>query len=165
MVVSWGCGEPWGLANATRFLHYSHKILMKPPSKGTNHSNACIFSFLPIFADPFSTVWPSRPAHFFVFSSSLLSLCHIRGSRRPRQLQSHEGRLVSGGASSASTCPPRSSGAPGLDAAPLQEGRGAAVQQLQVSRVPNAAVQQGGAGHSLPADQRRSQLSEKRTSC
>lgn len=107
-----------------------------------------------------SAVWPSRPAHYFVLSSSLLSLCHIRGCRCPRRLQSHEGRLVSSGSRPDSTRPPCSSGAAGIDAAPLQEGRGAAVQQLQVSRVPNAILQQGGAGHSLPADQRCSQLGE-----
>lgn len=42
----------------------------------------------------------------------------------------------------------------------MQEGGGATVQQLQVSRVPNAICQQDGAGHSLPADQGRSQLGQ-----
>ncbi|MEQ2214731.1 hypothetical protein XENOCAPTIV_018253 [Xenoophorus captivus] len=87
----------------------------------------------------------------------------LRGFRHPRQLQPREGCLVSSGISSASTRPPRSPGAPGPDATSLQEGRLAAVQQLQVSRVPSAVLQQGGAGHSLPADQGCSQLGEEST--
>lgn len=128
--------------------------------KGKNTLIHFLFiSIVPSVSSDFH-LWLTRPALLFVLlSSSLLSFRHNRGPCRLGQLQPNEGCFISS-SSSASTGPPRTSRPPSSDASALQEGRGAAVQQFQMSRVPNAVLWQGWAGHPLPADQSCSQLSE-----
>lgn len=101
--------------------------------------------------------------HVFPFnllsSSSLLPLHHVWSPRRVIQFQPTEGHTVSI-CSPAETGPPCAPDPPGADAPPQQEGRGAAVPQLQVSRVPGPVLWQGWAGCPLPADQSYPQLGE-----
>lgn len=96
-----------------------------------------------LFISSETHLWLTRPALLFIpLSLSLLSVHRRRRRSRLRQLQPDEGRVGPDGASAAHG-PPRDPGPPSSDAPALQKGRGAAVQQLQVSGVPDAILQQG----------------------